>query len=137
MRNTIIDAGPLIALFDADDRYHTPVVDCIREFRGKLVSTWPVITEAAHLLDFSVQTQLDFLEWIELGGVTLFDLRSHHLSEIRQIMDKYSDLPPDLADVTLLVAARELNISEIISLDSDFLVYRTRDKKQLVNLLNL
>jgi uncharacterized protein len=89
------------------------------------------------MLDFSVQTQLDFLEWIELGGVTLFDIRSHHLPEIRQIIDKYSDLPPDLADVTLLVVARELNISEIITLDSDFLVYRTSDRKRFVNLLDL
>jgi predicted nucleic acid-binding protein len=122
---------------DQDDgQNHTTVYDCIREYRGKLVSTWPVITEASHMLDFSVQTQLDFLEWIELGGVTLFDIRSHHLPEIRQIIDKYSDLPPDLADVTLLVVARELNISEIITLDSDFLVYRTSDRKRIVNLID-
>ena len=63
MRNTLIDAGPLIALFDKDDKYHKTVLDVLSHAQTVLVTTWPVITETCHLLDFSVDAQLDFLEW--------------------------------------------------------------------------
>ncbi|MFW5695831.1 MAG: hypothetical protein ACOCYB_11725 [Alkalispirochaeta sp.] len=40
--------------------------------------------------------------------------------------DKYQDQPMDLADATLIVAAEETGIREILSIDRDFLVYRAK-----------
>jgi uncharacterized protein len=127
VRSILIDAGPMIALFDRDDLYHTTVLDFLKNYDGRLISTWPVITEAAHILDFNVQTQLDFFEWIELGGLTLFDIHPVHLKEISRLTKKYSDLPSDLADITLIIIAQEMNLREILTLDSDFMMYHTKN----------
>nr|WP_317270313.1 PIN domain-containing protein [Arthrospira sp. PLM2.Bin9] len=43
-------------------------------------------------------------------------------------MEKYQDLPMDLADASLLAVAESQNIKRIFTLDSDFYVYRLYDK---------
>ncbi|VAW27281.1 PIN domain protein, partial [hydrothermal vent metagenome] len=65
MINTLIDAGPLIALFDRSDKYHLKAVRYIKELEGQLLTTWPVITEVCHLLDFNTTAQINFLTWVE------------------------------------------------------------------------
>ena len=136
MQKTLIDSGPLIALFDLSDRHHRRVLDCLRPYRGELVSSWAVLTEVSHMLDFNVQVQLDFLSWVERGAIKLADIDQGELLAIRQMMEKYGDLPMDLADASLLYLANRENIRQIISIDSDFDVYRTLKRQPLKNLLH-
>lgn len=46
----------------------------MREYEGRLISTWPVITEVCYMLDFSIETQLDFLGWLRNGGIEIQNL---------------------------------------------------------------
>ena len=39
-------------------------------------------------------------------------------------MTKYLDVPMDLADATLVAAAEKLKLKRILTLDSDFRIYR-------------
>lgn len=135
MISTLIDAGPIIALFDKDDQYHHQVMDFMKKFRGRLVSTWAVLTEVSYMLDFNKQTQLDFIDWVGEGGIELFNLEQWQLTKVREIMHRYSDLPADFADASLLATAEAKNIDSVISLDSDFAVYKLNDGKSLSNLL--
>jgi predicted nucleic acid-binding protein len=48
-------------------------------------------------------------------------------------MEKYTDIPMDLADGSLLVLAQNLHIKDIISIDSDYDIYRTIKKEALNN----
>ncbi|MEP0006939.1 MAG: PIN domain-containing protein [Balneola sp.] len=135
MISTLIDAGPIIALFDKDDQYHPQVMDFMKNFRGRLVSTWAVLTEVSYMLDFNKQTQLDFIDWVGEGGIELFNLEQWQLTKVREIMYRYSDLPADFADASLLATSEAKNIDSIISLDSDFAVYKLNSGKSLSNLL--
>src|SRR5690606_10822054 len=108
----------------------------MKDYTGSLVSTWPVITEACHLLDFDQRAQVNLLRWLERGAVHMFDVGSNHFGGLIALFEKYGDLPVDLADATLLVAAESLGINNIISLDSDFNVYRIGKNKRLKNLLS-
>jgi uncharacterized protein len=137
MRNVLVDSGPLIALFDRSDNHHVRVKAFLRAFKGVLLTSWPVLTEVCHLLDFSAQCQLDFLRWVQRGGVTVEGLDHQALDEIIALMDKYHDRPMDLADASLLVLALRNGIRHIISVDSDFEIYRLSDKSRLKNLLKL
>lgn len=135
MKNILIDAGPLIALFDKDDSYHLVVKQYFQSFKGKLISTWPVLTEVTHMLDFNINAQLDFLKWVNKGCLYTEPLNQFHLNRIIELTEKYSDIPMDLADSSLIVLAEELEIKEIITIDSDYLIYRTKNKTKLKNLL--
>lgn len=135
MVKTLIDSGPLIALFDASDNHHARTLAFLKGFKGQFITSWSVITEVSHLLDFNLQVQLDFMQWVEHGGVTLAKINQNELFTIRQMMQKYTNVPMDLADATLLYLAEREGIKNIVSLDSDFDIYRTRRKQPLNNLL--
>ena len=133
MQSTLIDAGPLIALFDKSDSYHERAVSFLKVGQGHLISTWPVITEVSHMLDFSVKTQINFLTWINRGGLQIFELEFYHLIRIIELSEKFSDVPMDLADASLMVASEAKEITKIASVDSDFYVYRSIRNKYLTN----
>ena len=135
MKNILVDAGPLIALFDKDDKYHNLVIKFLKQFKGNLVTTWPVITEVTHLLSFNVNVQIDFLEWLKREAITITNLENSHLDRIIQLSKKYSDVPMDLADSSLIIIAELTDIHDIITIDSDYYIYKTKSKKSLNNLL--
>ncbi|HKK18623.1 MAG TPA: hypothetical protein VJ952_08065 [Opitutales bacterium] len=133
-KRAIIDSGPLIALFDRDDVFYEPVCDFLRNYIGTLHSTIAVLTEVTHLLDFSVNAQLDFLNWVRAGGIQIHQIRSEDLGRICELTEKYSDLPMDFADASLMRIAERERISKVISIDRDFYIYRKKNKLALDNL---
>ncbi len=142
MKNiAVIDAGPLIALFDKSDTYHQKVKQRLEEYRkhvrGRLITTWPIITEVTYMLKAHVyfEAQLDFLKWIRIGGLEIFDLTKDSLSRIGELQKKYSDISMDFADATLLITAETLNINKVFSIDKDFSIYRIFGKKHFENLM--
>jgi len=135
VKSILVDAGPLIALFDRDDKYHEAVMDFLRKYNGRLVTTWPVITEVTHLLSFNVHVQINFLEWLRRDAVEIINIEHQHIDRIIQLSEKYADIPMDLADASLIVIAELTGINDIISIDNDYFIYRTKSKKALKNLL--
>ena len=137
MKNTLIDAGPLIALFNKSDKYHEKIKEFIKNYTGLLTTSWPVITEVCHLLDFNINAQIDFLKWIKLGGLKVEDIETEEIDKIIKLSEKYSDIPMDLADATLIVISERLGIKEIITIDSDYYIYRTTEREMLLSIFNL
>ncbi len=135
MEKVIIDSGPLIALFDKSDRYHTKVLHYLKSFQGKLYSTWPVLTEVSYILDFNLQVQIDFLRWVSIGGVEIVHLDTSDLITIIGYMEKYMNVPMDLADSSLVVLSNKLDIDKILTIDRDFYIYRNHKKIHLTNVL--
>ena len=134
MLNTIlIDAGPLIALFDRDDNYHGKIIDFVKGKKLKFVTTTAVITEVSHMLDFNVDAQIQFFEGIMREGVLLQEIQQRDIARIIELTKKYSDRPMDFADATLVIAAEKTCIREIISIDSDFDIYRLLGKEMIRN----
>ncbi|MBZ4687766.1 MAG: hypothetical protein JG764_1399 [Clostridiales bacterium] len=136
MKRCLIDAGPLIALFDKDDNYHQPVINFMQTFKGHLYTSWPVLTEVLHMLDFNVQVQIDFLQWIRRDALQIVPLSKECISRIIDLSQKYSDVPMDFADATLIVISEVNNIKEIISIDSDFYIYRNIRNEFIRNIFN-
>ena len=108
-----------------------------RQLDEHLVVTWPVVTETCHLLlsRLGVQAELRFIEQVSTN-VEIHELGQEHLGAIRVLMEKYADLPMDLADASLVMAATELGEGRILSTDQrDFNAYRWKDVEPFHNLL--
>ncbi|MEM7552094.1 MAG: pilus assembly protein [Bacteroidota bacterium] len=135
MASTLIDAGPLIALFDKNDQYHQQALSFLQNNDTSLITTWPVVTEVSHMLDFSTKTQMNFLKWINRGGLRVFELEFYHIIRIIELSEKFDDVPMDLADASLIVASETLHIEEIASIDSDFYIYRNVRNQYLNNVI--
>jgi len=130
----LIDAGPLIALFDSSEKRHRAMRDFLKEHPYRYFSTVAVFTEVSHMLDFSAAAQRDFYEWVMYKGVFICDINQNDMFRIVELTNKYADLPMDFADATLVVAAEKTGIREIISLDKDFDIYRLPGKEQILNI---
>ena len=157
INSILLDAGPLIALFNARDRHHLPVAAFLKEHPYRYVSTLAVFTEVSHMLDFSTKAQRDFYEWVMCKGVIISDINQNDMPRLVELTAKYADLPMDcmrrvhaegmypetntlpkqplvdLADATLVITAEKTGIREIISLDKDFDIYRLPGKEQIRN----
>ncbi|MDR1869539.1 MAG: PIN domain-containing protein [Treponema sp.] len=129
----LIDAGPLIALFDSSEKRHRKMRTFLKEHPYRFVSTIAVFTEVSHMLDFSAAAQRDFYEWVMYKGVIISDINQVDMHRIVALTEKYADIPMDFADATLVVTAEKTGIREIISLDKDFDIYRLPGKEQILN----
>ena len=127
----IIDTGPIVALFDKDDHYHQHCIEILKGIKEPLVTTWPVITEAFYLLNFSDRVQDALWQFIQRGGIRIEQSEETIYIRIRELMKKYHDLPMDLADATLVVLGEEMKLSTIFTLDhKDFSIYRPKHKRR-------
>ena len=136
----LVDSGPLIALFNAADRWHAPVLQWLQAHpQAQLISTWPVATEVCALLARRIANEaaLDFLRWAQRGALTFDRADDSSLPEVLRISERFADLPFDLADASIAEAAARLKLKHILSIDANFDVYRDRAGKPLVNLLKL
>jgi len=134
----LVDSGPLIALFNAADRWHAPVLHWLQAHpAARLLSTWPVATEVCALLARRIHNEaaLDFLRWAQRGGIGLDSPGERSLVDVLAISERFASLPFDLADASIAEAAARLKIGHILSIDADFDVYRDRAGTPLVNLL--
>ncbi len=121
----LLDTGPIVAFFDGSDDYHKSCVELLKGVNEPLITTWPVLTEAFYLLGFSWRAQDNLWEFIVRGGVEILSLDDKQQARCRQLMEKYADLPMDLADGTLVVLAESNRIKKIFTLDhKDFQIYK-------------
>jgi predicted nucleic acid-binding protein len=128
VKKCLVDAGPLVALFDRSERQHARVKAVLAKQRFVLHTTWLVVCEVGHLLSFDVRAQADFLDWIAAGGLIVVDLLADDVVELSALTKKYHDLPMDFADGSLIILANRLDERKILTFDSDFYVYRAAGK---------
>ena len=81
------------------------------------------------LLDFNRNAQLDFLEWVSRGGIEIHDIKNTDFGRLKELTEKYRDLPMDFADSCLVYLAEKLNIETIATIDRDFTIYRIDGRK--------
>lgn len=128
----LCDTGPLVALIDQSDPAHARCVAALRTLPAvPLLTTWPCWVEAMYLLwragGFPAQEEL----WDYLADelVMLYTPVPGDWERMRLLMRQYSDIPMDLADASLVVAAERHRLRRIFTLDSDFHAYRIESKQ--------
>jgi predicted nucleic acid-binding protein len=134
----IVDTGFWLALIDQKDTYHETAKQALKKYNEPLITTWCVVTETCYLLltRKGVQAQVTFLNSLEQELFTVFNLESHHTPRIIQLMEKYANLPMDLADASLVILAEHLGHRRIFSVDQrDFNTYRWKQNYPFENLL--
>jgi len=130
MRNILLDTGPFIALLDSSEQSHERCTTFFKDFRGRLFTTEPVLTEVLYLLGPSIKAQKAGIEFILKAGAMLVPQSLDSLKRALELMEKYKDVPMDFADATLVALAEEMVITEIFTLDvRGFSTYRIHGRK--------
>jgi uncharacterized protein len=124
---TLVDTGPLVALFDPKDVDHAGCHDVLREIEGALYTTEAVLTEVFHMLEPASKGAAGIKQFVLDGYLSLLALDQPRLIRCFEYMAQYQDLPMDFADATLVASAEALNARRVFTLDfADFGVYRVK-----------
>ena len=134
----IVDTEFWLALANNKDEAHQAAKASFQRLANeKFITTWCVVTETCYLLQkrIGVDAQKSFINKIYRGKLIVFDLKPIHCSRIEELMQKYRDLPMDLADASLVILAEELGQGRILSIDyRDFNTYRWKNTQPFQNL---
>ena len=124
MPDVLVDAGALVAFLDEDDAEHERCIEAFRRVRDPLATVWPALTEAMHLLADTPRGSDALCDMVFDGALQLLPLEAPEMARIKQLMQKYRDLPMDFAEAALVRAAERDGLTRIVTFDRHFGVYR-------------
>lgn len=134
-KGLILDAGPLVAYLADDEQHHSWATAQFQQHEGSLVTCEAVVSEAWFLLRH-LPRHLRRLRAMLADGV--FDLSFHLEDEgaaVARLMDRFDDVPMSLADACLVRLSELHPKLPLLSLNSDFKVYR-RHGRQLIPVIS-
>ena len=134
MPNIVVDAGPLIALFKRSDRHHAAALAFLnRSESATLITNLFVVGEVAAMLSGRHADLVAGLNWV-LSNVEIDPGTVADLPRAIAIVEKYKDLPADLANASLVALCERRGTHLVASVDRDFEVYRLARNKKFENL---
>lgn len=123
-RHALIDAGPLVSYLTEEETVHAWAVAVFESHHPPLLTTEPVVTEAIYLMRRGGSRPDLLLEMILRGAIAIPFVLSEEVAGIRALMKRYANVPMSLADASLVLMSEEYGDCTLLTLDSDFKVYR-------------
>ena len=114
-----MDAGPLFALVDKDDRNHERCRELLESHPGPLLVPVLVVTEVAYLLStrLGTESEIRFLGDLACGTLLAEMVQASDWLRIAELVSAYRDLPLGAVDASVVAAAERLNIGSVSTLD--------------------
>lgn len=134
MTSTVVDTGPLVAYFNARDRWHSWAVQQMQALRAPLVTCEPVLTEACFLVQRAGGRPADLVGKVRQGALVIGLDMTGESAAVETLMRRYADTPMSLADACLVRLTELIADCRLFTLDSDFEHYR-RNGRQTIPLL--
>ena len=115
----IVDASPLVAMADDNDRMREPVWRLLQWEPGPLIVPAPVAAEADYLLGKRIgpAARRNFLRDIAVGRFTVECLDPFEYDLVRRLDETYRDLDVGLADLSVVVLAHRFRTTRIATFD--------------------
>ena len=130
-RPILLDTGPLVAFLDRRDEYHAWAVEAWGNCQAPLLSCEAVLSEACFLVRQLPNGPRQVLELLDRGVIHIAFHLEDHLPPVRRLMDKYRQVPISLADACLVRMAEIHANSAVLTLDSDFRLYRKHGRQSI------
>ena len=134
MKEILADTGPLVAYLDRSDRDHAWAKKEWGRITRPLLTCEAVVAETLFLLRRGGIRPDGLLDLIRRGLlVPKFDL-AEEIAAVQHLIKTYQNIPMSLADACLVRMAELFPDSQVMTLDSDFSVYR-RSRRKMIPLL--
>jgi predicted nucleic acid-binding protein len=123
-KTIILDTGVLIAFLMPKDKFHRWAVSQFEQITAPVITSEAVITEACFLAQRIYQGQETILKLIKQGHITIPFNLNQEIEAIETLMQRYISVPMSLADACLVRMSEIYDNSPVLTLDSDFKIYR-------------
>jgi uncharacterized protein len=115
----VVDSGVLVATADRNDNDHQACRILLETDDGPLVTTTMIIAEAAYMIDRQVGPagELALYDSIIDGTLHVETLTPNDWKRVRELVDRYRDLPLRGSDASLIAISERLGATRIATLD--------------------
>lgn len=127
----LLDTGPWVALHCRDDRHHQWSAAQFSQYPGPFLTCEAVIAETCFLLARGGFDPSRALAMIERGVVQVGMSLADEITAVRGLFDRYDNVPASLADACLIRLSELYDRCRILTLDSDFHIYRRHGRKTI------
>ncbi len=134
LRKVILDTGVLVAVLDRSDRYHNWAVQKWEKIAKPLLTCEAVITESCFILQDVYGSEDAIMALIERRTIQIDFRFNDEVKVIRNLMQRYQSVPMSFADACLVRMSELIVGSSVLTLDSDFYVYR-KNRKEMIDLI--
>ncbi len=120
----LLDTGPLVAFLDSNDSYRAWARSQFEVHRPPLLTCEAVLAEAIYLLKRNGFNPSPIFTMLRRGALLIPFALAEHEAQIEALMTRYNNVPMDLADACLVCMSEMYPNSSVLTLDTDFAIYR-------------
>lgn len=131
IKRIVADTGSIVSMLKNNEDHHDWAFSSFETLPKPFLTCEPVITEACFLMHPSHNGERDVLLMIENGIVEIDFSTSDEIEALISLMRKYDDVPMSLADACLVRMSEIYAESAILTLDTDFLIYRKHRNRSI------
>ena len=134
MAAVVVDTGPIVAFLHEGERHHDWAIEQFSTLPLPFITCEAVIVEATFLLRRSNRSHEKLLDLITSDALMIgFDLEGE-AEVVSALMTRYSNVPMDLADACLVRMAEQHANRTVLTLDSDFHIYR-KHRREVISVI--
>ena len=115
----IVDTGPLVAAADRADPYHQACAELLETDQGPLITTPMVVAETVYLISRQLGpgAEATFYDAIITGTLIVDDLTIDDWVRVRELVDRYQNLPLGGTDASVIAVAERHRTTRIATID--------------------
>lgn len=125
----ILDTGPWVALLCRDDAHHEWAKTQFAQHAAPFLTCEAVVAETCFLLSRAGFDSSRALALVERGVVRIAMSLAEQVAAVRALFERYDKVPASLADACLVRMSELYEPSRVLTLDSDFMIYRRHGRK--------
>ncbi|PZO43880.1 MAG: pilus assembly protein [Pseudanabaena frigida] len=130
-KSIIIDTGVLVAFLMPSDKYHQWAVSSLANVNYPILTCEAVLTEVCFLLQRVHAGREKVLQLVKQGYIEIPFCLSEEIEAIEKLMHRYQSVPISLADACLVRMAENYDDNSVMTLDSDFRIYRKHRNQEI------
>ena len=131
----LLDTGPLVASINRRDRFHEWAKSQWAEIEPPLLTCEAVLAESCFLLQHLSGGSRTVAELVNRKIVEIPFRVEPHAKSLARLLDKYSNVPMSLADACLVRMSELYENIAVLTLDSDFQLYRRHGRQTIPTLM--
>lgn len=131
MIRVVIDTGPLVALLNKRDQYHSWARGVLGTIEPPIFTCEAVLAETCYLLGKLKGGPDAILAMLAQDIVKIDVSLAQEAAPVRALMSRFQSVPMSVADACLVRMTEMEPKSAVLTLDRDFLVYR-RNRRLVV-----
>jgi predicted nucleic acid-binding protein len=131
VKRVLLDTGPWVAFLVKNESNHEWAKAQFAKHAPPFLTCEAVLTETLFLVSKLPNGPEAVFKMIDRGAIGLDFSLEKNMEPVRQLMSRFASVPMSLADACLVRMTEVMSDAEVLTLDSDFKIYR-RHGRQVV-----